>query len=85
MRFLIAGFGSIGRRHLRNLLELGERDIVLLRSQKSTLPTDEISEFPVETDLEKRWLISQMRHYCQSDRLALAKLPFQLPWLVVQS
>ena len=53
MRFLIAGFGSIGRRHLRNLLELGERDIVLLRSQKSTLPTDEISEFPVETDLEK--------------------------------
>lgn len=38
---------------MRNLLELGERDIVLLRSQKSTLPTDEISEFPVETDLGK--------------------------------
>ena len=30
MKFLIAGFGSIGRRHLRNLLALGERDILLL-------------------------------------------------------
>jgi len=31
MKFLIAGFGSIGRRHLRNLLALGERDILLYR------------------------------------------------------
>jgi len=51
MKFLIAGFGSIGRRHMRNLLALGERDIVLYRSNRSTLPQDEIAEFPVETDL----------------------------------
>lgn len=52
MKFLIAGFGSIGRRHLRNLLALGERDILLYRSRRSTLPEDEIAEFPVETDLQ---------------------------------
>ncbi len=51
MRFLIAGFGSIGRRHLRNLLALGERDIVFYRTCQSTLPADEIACFPVETDL----------------------------------
>jgi len=52
MKFLIAGYGSIGRRHLRNLLALGERDIVLYRSNRSTLPSDEIVDFPVETDLK---------------------------------
>lgn len=51
MKFLIAGFGSIGRRHLRNLRTLGETDIVLLRSHKSTLPDDEITSLPVETDI----------------------------------
>lgn len=52
MKFLIAGYGSIGRRHLRNLKELGENDLVLLRSHKSTLPDDEIRDIPVETDLQ---------------------------------
>jgi predicted dehydrogenase len=52
MKFLIAGLGSIGRRHLRNLLALGERDILLLRTFQSTLPDEELAEFPVETDLE---------------------------------
>jgi predicted dehydrogenase len=51
MKFLIVGFGSIGRRHFRNLLALGERDIVFLRSRRSTLPDNEIADFPVETDL----------------------------------
>jgi predicted dehydrogenase len=51
MKFLIAGFGSIGRRHLRNLRTLGETDIILLRSNKSTLPDDEITGLPVETDI----------------------------------
>ena len=51
MRFLIAGYGSIGRRHFRNLLSLGERDIVLYRSHHSTLPDDELAGYPVETDL----------------------------------
>lgn len=53
MKFLIAGYGSIGRRHMRNLLELGERDIVLYRTGRSTLPTDELQGFTVETDLGK--------------------------------
>lgn len=52
MKFLIAGLGSIGRRHLRNLVSLGERDILLYRTHRSTLPEDELAPFPVETDLE---------------------------------
>jgi len=53
MRFLITGFGSIGRRHFRNLVTLGYDDIILYRSNKSTLDTDEIKGFIVETDYEK--------------------------------
>lgn len=53
MKFLIAGFGSIGRRHLRNLRALGQEDIILLRSHYSTLPDDEIKGLVVETELEK--------------------------------
>lgn len=53
LKFLIAGFGSIGRRHFRNLLALGERDIVFYRTQKGTLPPDELAGFVVETDLQK--------------------------------
>jgi predicted dehydrogenase len=52
MKLLIAGLGSIGRRHLQNLLAMGERDIVLFRSRLSTLPDDELASFPVETDLD---------------------------------
>ena len=50
-KFLIAGLGSIGRRHLRNLIALGENDVVLLRTHLSTLPEDELRGFAVETDL----------------------------------
>src|SRR5512141_2127299 len=53
MKFLIAGLGSIGRRHFRNLLALGEKDIVLLRTRKATLPEDELAGYPVETDLQE--------------------------------
>jgi predicted dehydrogenase len=58
MRFLICGLGSIGRRHLRNLLCLGVRDIILLRTGKSTLPDDEFSDFPQVDELKEalgRW------------------------------
>ena len=51
MRFLIAGLGSIGRRHLRNLALLGERDIILFRTHRSTLPDEELDGYPVEIDL----------------------------------
>jgi predicted dehydrogenase len=47
MKFLIAGLGSIGRRHFRNLLALGEKDIVLLRSHRATLPDDELAGYPI--------------------------------------
>jgi len=52
MKFLIAGYGSIGRRHLRNLRALGESDFLLLRSHKSTLEEEEIAGIPVETDIQ---------------------------------
>jgi len=52
MKTLIAGFGSIGRRHLNNLRTLGETDLVLLRSHRSTLPDDDIKGLPVETTVE---------------------------------
>ena len=51
MKFVISGLGSIGRRHFRNLLTLGERDIILHRTHRATLPDDELVGFPVETDL----------------------------------
>ena len=53
MKILIAGLGSIGRRHLRNLVSLGESDIVLYRTHKSSLPDEELGNFPVEIDLRK--------------------------------
>ena len=53
MKYLIAGLGSIGRRHMRNLLALGEKDIVLLRTRKTTLPEDELAPFPQETNFRK--------------------------------
>lgn len=52
MRVLIAGFGSIGRRHFHNLLALGERDIVFYRTGHSVLADDELKDYPVEHNLE---------------------------------
>jgi len=51
MKFLIAGLGSIGRRHFRNLIALREKNIVLLRTRKAALPDDELAGYPVETGL----------------------------------
>ncbi len=53
MKYLIAGLGSIGRRHLRNLLALGERDILLYRTHHSTLPEEELAGFPIYSDLNE--------------------------------
>jgi predicted dehydrogenase len=52
MKILIAGLGSIGRRHLHNLAALGETDILLYRTHQSTLPDDDLKDYPVETDLK---------------------------------
>ena len=51
MKFLIAGLGSIGRRHLRNLAALGQTDILLYRTHHSTLDDEALAPFPIETDL----------------------------------
>ena len=53
MKYLIAGLGSIGRRHFRNLIALGEKDIVLLRTRKATLPDYELAGYPVETNIQR--------------------------------
>lgn len=51
MKYLIAGLGSIGRRHLRNLRALGQKDIILYRTNQATLPDEELSGLPVFTEL----------------------------------
>lgn len=53
MKFLIAGLGSIGRRHFRNLRFLGEQDIILYRTHTATLPDDELAGYPAETDISR--------------------------------
>jgi len=52
VKILIAGLGSVGRRHLRNLAALGERNILLYRTGLSTLPEEELAGYPVYVDLE---------------------------------
>lgn len=51
MKILIAGLGSIGRRHLRNLRALGQEDILLYRTHRATLPDEELAGLPVFTEL----------------------------------
>jgi predicted dehydrogenase len=51
MKFMIAGLGSIGRRHLRNLIALGEKDVILYRTHHSTLDLDEFSGLATFTNL----------------------------------
>ena len=58
MKFLIAGLGSIGRRHLRNLSALGEKDIILYRTHRSTLPDAELAPYQVMTDLKEALALS---------------------------
>jgi predicted dehydrogenase len=57
LKILIAGLGSIGRRHLHNLATLAQSEfpglqITLYRTGKSTLPDDELVGYPVEYDLQ---------------------------------
>jgi predicted dehydrogenase len=51
MKVMVAGLGSIGRRHLRHLAALGVDDVLLYRTHRSTLPDDVLAGYPVETDL----------------------------------
>lgn len=52
MKFLIAGLGSIGRRHLKNLVALGEKEILLYRTHQSSLPDEDLAGYPVETNFD---------------------------------
>src|SRR5918998_182634 len=49
VRVLIAGLGSIGRRHLRNLRQLGVNEIIVFRTRPD--PLAEAPDLPVFTDL----------------------------------
>lgn len=51
MIFLIAGLGSIGRRHLRNLRALGQEHIILYRTHQATLPDAELGDLPTFPEL----------------------------------
>lgn len=53
MKILIAGYGSIGRRHLRNLASLGITEFIVYHTRHSTLPEDELKGILVETDLNR--------------------------------
>ena len=53
MKILIAGLGSIGRRHLRNLKTLGQTDLLLYRTHQATLPDTELSDYPTYTELNE--------------------------------
>lgn len=48
---MIAGLGSIGSRHLRHLVDLGQKDILLYRTKLGTMPENDLGSFPMETDL----------------------------------
>lgn len=51
-KVLICGVGSIGERHLKNLLSLGYSDIILFRSKNKKLRTIK-KKFPTFTNLSK--------------------------------
>lgn len=53
MKILIAGLGSIGRRHFRNFIVFDQTDLILLRTRKATLADDELAGYPVETDIRE--------------------------------
>lgn len=57
---LICGFGAIGRRHLRNLRDLGVRDIVVLHTGRGSVPGDDLVGCLVADRLEAA-LASQPR------------------------
>jgi predicted dehydrogenase len=53
MKFVIAGLGSIGRRHLRNLVSLGEKNVLLYRTHLSTMPEEDLDGFKTVTDFQQ--------------------------------
>jgi predicted dehydrogenase len=52
MKFLIAGLGSIGKRHLQNLATLGEFDLTVYRTNRGSVPQKDLPEFKITNDLD---------------------------------
>ncbi|MEX2400656.1 MAG: Gfo/Idh/MocA family oxidoreductase [Rhodothermales bacterium] len=52
-RILIAGFGSVGRSHFRNLRSLGVQEFVFFRSHRGALEDIETAGWPSTTDLDE--------------------------------
>ncbi len=52
MKFLIAGYGSIGRRHFNNLKAIGQTDILFYRSGRGSFEDADLEGFAVERDIE---------------------------------
>jgi len=52
MKILVAGLGSIGQRHARNLLAMGQQDLVFYRSGFGASLEADLAGIPVEPDLE---------------------------------
>ena len=50
---LVAGFGSIGRRHFENLRALGCQNFVFYRTRQGTIADEETNRFPSVTRLEE--------------------------------
>jgi predicted dehydrogenase len=53
LSFVVAGLGSAGQRHLRNLSHLGVDDISLYRTGKGSLSSPTLSSFPVHWDFDE--------------------------------
>src|SRR3990167_3231697 len=52
MKYLFCGLGSIGRRHLDNLISLGEKNIIAYR--RKDLQIDDVSiKIPIFTDINE--------------------------------
>ncbi len=50
---LLVGFGSIGRRHFRNLRQLGMKNLWVYRTGKSTLPDEELAGCSIFYDYDE--------------------------------
>ena len=79
MKFMIAGLGSIGRRHLRNLFSLGEQDIILYRTNHSTLDLEEFWRILALTTSKPPWRKDREESLSQIQRPFTWMLRFQPP------
>ncbi|MFC1544735.1 Gfo/Idh/MocA family protein [Gemmatimonadota bacterium] len=73
---LIAGLGSAGRRHLRNLQAHGCDRFIFFRTGSGTLPDDELPDFPAFPDIDQA--LSQKPDICVVANPTALHLPVAL-------